>query len=130
VNSHSICGEAAAPMLLAAALLGCLATPVRGQAPVEDLTGRDQAIQRGQLKAATAYRALQDAQYEVKLAGQDVLNARDAQQAAQKHAGEMKRRLDDATKALAAAKEKEAGARKDYDAALVDVDRAFQKPPK
>jgi len=118
------------PLLMSAALLGCLSAPVRCQAPVEDLTSRDQAVQRGQLKAAAAYRALQEAQYEAKLAGQDVLNAREAQQVAQKHADEMKRRLDEATKALASVQEKESRARKDYDAALADVDEAFRKPPK
>ena len=122
-------GTGMVPIVLAAALAGCLAAPALAQAPVEDLTGRDQAVQRSQLKAGAAYRALQQAQYEAKLAEQDVLNAREAQQAAQKHADEMKRQLDAATKALAAAKEKEARARKAYDEALGGVDKAFQKPP-
>jgi len=116
--------------LLAVVLLGWMAVPVRGQAPVEDLTSREQAVQRGQLKAGAAYRAVQEAQYEAKLAEQDVLNAREAHQAAQKHAEEMKHRLDAATRALAAAREREAKARKDYEAALADVDKAFQKPPR
>lgn len=120
----------AASVLLAVAVLGVPAAPARGQAPVEDLTSREQAVQRGQLKAGAAYRAVQEAQYEAKLADQDVLNARETHQAAQKHADEMKRRLDAATRALAAAREKEAKARKDYEAALSELDKAFQKPPR
>jgi hypothetical protein len=122
--------QLAVSALLAVVILGFPVAPVRSQAPVEDLTSREQAVQRGQLKAGAAYRAVQEAQYEAKLAEQDVLNAREVHQAAQQHADEMKRRLDAATRALAAAREKEAKARKDYEAALADVDKAFQKPPR
>jgi hypothetical protein len=99
------------------------------QAPVQDVTGREQVIQRGQMKTGAAYRDLQQAQYESKLAEQDFLNAQDAQKAAQKQADEMRRQLDAAKKALDAAKSKEAAARKRYDGALGAVDRAFQAPP-
>lgn len=115
-----------AACLVAGVLCGSLAC---AQAPVQDLVSRDQAIQRSQQKAGAAYRDLQQAQYDAKLAEQDVLNAQEAHRAAQKHAEEVKRQLDAAGKALAAAKAKETQARKAYDAALGDVDRAFQKPP-
>ena len=115
--------------LFGGALCCCLATLAEAQAPVEDLTSREQAIQRSQQKTGAAYRDLQQAQYESRLAGQDFLNAQDAQKAAQKHADEMKRQLDAAKKAFDAAKSKEAAARKRYDEALGGVDNAFQKPP-
>lgn len=111
------------------ALCCCLATLTAAQAPVQDVTGREQSIQRNQQKAGAAYRDLQQAQYDAKLAEQDYLNAQDAHKAAQKQADEMKRQLDAARKALDAAKSREAQARKRYDAALGGVDSAFQKPP-
>jgi hypothetical protein len=67
---------------------------VVAQVPTEDRTSREQSIQRGQLKSGEAYRDLQQAQYESKLAEQDFLNAQDAQKAAQKQADESKRQLD------------------------------------
>lgn len=109
------------------ALLVAAAAPA--QVPVEDRTSREQAIQRGQQRTGAAYRELQQARYESKLAEQDFLNAQEASRAAQRHADEMKRQLDAAKKALDAAKLKEAQARKRYDEALKDVDRAFRKPP-
>ena len=111
-------------------LLASLIVPmtVQAQAPVEDLTNREQAIQRSQQKTGAAFRDLQQAQFEAKLAEQDFLNAQDAQAAAQKHADEMKRQLEAAKKALDAARSKVAQARKRYDEALGGVDSAFQKP--
>ena len=100
----------------------------QAQAPVEDLTSREQAIQRSQQKTGAAYRDLRQAQYEAKLAEQDFLNAQDAQIAAQKQADEMTRQVDAAKKALDAARSREAQARKRYDEALGGVDKAFQKP--
>lgn len=99
------------------------------QAPVEDLTSREQAIQRSQQATGAAYRDLQQAQYEAKLAEQDFLNAQEASRAAQQRADEIKRQLDDSKKALDSARQKEAQARKRYDGALKGVDRAFEKPP-
>ncbi|MBI3042853.1 MAG: hypothetical protein HYY78_08505 [Betaproteobacteria bacterium] len=111
-------------------LLALLAVPAAlAQAPVEDLTSREQAIQRGQQKAGAAYRELQQAQYEAKLAEQDYLNAQDAQRAAQKQADEMKRQRDAAKQALDAAQRKVAQARKRYEEALTVTDKAFQTPP-
>lgn len=119
----------AQPAMIVIVLCGCLAGVAGAQAPVADPTGREQAIQRSQLKTGAAYRDLQQAQYESKLAEQDFLNAQDTQRAAQKQADDLKRQLDAAKKALDAAKAKEAQARKRYDEALGTVDRAFQTPP-
>lgn len=104
-------------------------TAAVAQAPVEDLTSREQAIQSSQRKTTAAFRELQQAQYEAKLAEQDFLNAREAQRAAQKQADERRRELDTAKKALNAARAKEARARKSYEEALSGVDQAWQKPP-
>jgi predicted nucleic acid-binding Zn-ribbon protein len=106
-----------------------LASSAAAQAPVQGPSAREQAIQRSQIGAGAAYRELEQAQYEKKLAEQDVLNSQDAYQAAQQQAAELKRQLDAARKALDAARAKEARARKRYDEALAGVDRAFENPP-
>jgi hypothetical protein len=105
--------------------LALLATSAAAQAPVQGASGREPAIQRSQVGAGAAYRELEQAQYERKLAEQDVLNS----QAAQQQAAELKRQLDAARKALEAAKTRESAARKRYEEALAAVDRAFGKPP-
>jgi septal ring factor EnvC (AmiA/AmiB activator) len=112
-------------------VFGCVTAMAAAQspAPVEDRSSREQAIQRGQMKAGVSYRDMQQAQYETKLAEQDVLNAQEAHRAAQDRADESKRQLEAATKALAAARTKEAQARKAYREALDAVDKAFQSPP-
>lgn len=116
--------------LVAGALCWCLSLAgAQAQAPVEDLSSRDQAVQRSQLKTGAAYRELQQAQHEAKLAEQDFLNAQEAHRTAQKQADETKKQLDAASKERAAAKAREARARKAYDEALGSVDKAFQKPP-
>ena len=65
-------------------LLGASAAWAQAPVPVEDRTSREQAIQNSQRAATTAYRELQQAQYESKLAEQDFLNAQEAQRSAQK----------------------------------------------
>ena len=120
----------AACRLVAGALCwGLCLAGAQGQAPVEDLSSRDQAVQRSQLKTGAAYRELQQAQHDAKLAEQDFLNAQEAHHAARKQADEMKKQLDAASKERALAKAREARARKAYDAALGGVDKAFEKPP-
>jgi biopolymer transport protein ExbB/TolQ len=99
------------------------------QAPVQDLTSREQAIQRSQQNTGAAYRDLQQAGHESKLAEQDFLNAQEAQRMAQQRADEAKRRLEIATKSRDAARMKEAQAKKHYDDSLKGVDRAFEKAP-
>ena len=110
-------------------LLAALSATAAAQAPVEDVKVREQGIQRGQQAAGVAYRELQQARHDGKLAEQDYVNAQDMQRAAQKQADEMKARADAAKKALDAARAKEAQAQKRYDAALKNVDQAFQQPP-
>ena len=97
------------------------------QAPVQDQLNRDQAIHRGQQRTSAAYRELQRAQQESKLAEQDFLNAQVVQREAQQRADEMKRQLDAAKKAFDTARQNEALARKRYDDALNSVDRAFKE---
>jgi len=105
------------------------ASAALAQAPVQDLTSREQAIQRTQQRTGAAYRELQQAQYEAKLAEQDLLNAQEAHRASQQRTEELKRQLDAAQKALDAARAKEAQARKRYDEALGAVDKPWGKPP-
>jgi hypothetical protein len=108
---------------LRAGLIAWLAVPAAfAQAPVEDAVGREQAIQRGQRQAGTAYQELQQARYDVKVAEQEYLNAAEAQRAAQQQASAAKQALD-------AARTREAEAAKRYDEALHAVDRAFRQPP-
>ena len=99
------------------------------QAPVGDVTSRELAIQRGQQVTGAAYREMQQAQREAKIAEQDFLNAQVAQREAQQRADEMKRQLDAAKKTLDMARQKELLARKRYDEALIGVDQAFKEPP-
>lgn len=113
----------------AGVLWACLVGAAGAQAPVEDLTNREQAIQRSQARTGAAYRDLQQAKYESKLAEQDFLNAQDAEKAARKQADDAKQQLDAAKRTLDAARSKEMQAQKRYDDALGGVDRAFQTPP-
>ena len=107
-----------------------VAAAAQAPAPVQDAAqSRELGIQNSQRNTSAAYRQLEQARYEAKLAGQDFLNAQEGQRAAQKQADERKRQLDAAKKALDAARAKEAQASKRYDEALNGVDRAFEKPP-
>jgi hypothetical protein len=111
-----------------ACVLLAVAMSAAAQGSVQGAGEREQAIQRGQIGASAAYRSLEQAQYEKKLAEQDVLNSEEAYQAAQEQAAALRRHLEAARKALDAARAKEAAARKRYDEALAAVDRAFGKP--
>ncbi len=96
--------------------------------PVEEAVRKeDPAVQRAQYRAAQAYRELQQAQYEAKLAEQDVLNAEEAYRRAQQQADELKRQLDAARKAQAAAKAKAAAARQRYETEVDAVDQLQRK---
>ena len=112
---------------IAGAILSLVAAAVGAQAPVGD-TGGDAAIRQKQQQTSAAYRELQQAQYEAKLAEQDFLNAQEVHSAAQKQADERKKQLDAARKTLDAARAKVARARKTYDEAVTGVDQAWQKP--
>ena len=92
-------------------------------------SGGDAVLQGRQQKAGAAFRELQQAQYEAKLAEQDFLNAQDAHGAAQKLVEERKRQLDAAKKTLDAGQAKVTRARKAYDDALTAVEQAFPTAP-
>jgi hypothetical protein len=110
--------------LVAAALMTtvCLAG---AQAPVTGPRSAEDTVLQKQRHAGAAYRELQQAQYEAKLAEQDFLNAQDA--LAQQPSDERRRQLETTTKALAAAQTKVAQARKRYDEAVSEVERVLQK---
>lgn len=102
--------------------------PVLAQspAPVEE---RGSALQQGQYRATVTHRELEQARYDAKLAEQDVLNARDANTAAQKEAAYRKRELDSAEKTLAAARNRLQAAQQRYDEALRAVDALPRNAP-
>lgn len=115
-------------------LLACVASGAVAQtqkpAPVEDVSGREGAVLQNQQRAGIAYRQLQQAQYETKLAEQDYLNAEDARRAAQKRADELRREAETAKKAFDVAKAKEAAARVAYEKEVNAVDQLQRKPQK
>src|SRR5262245_19407515 len=106
---------------LAVVALAVTAGLAAAQAPaVPD--AREAAIQQKQRQASAAYSDLQKAQYEAKLAEQDVLNAQDAHAAVQKQADTRRQELETARKGLSAAQARVAQARKRYDDAVAGVD--------
>ena len=116
-------------LLIAFLACTCLMAEAQKPAPVDEpAQNQEAAIQRGQYRAGQAYRELQQAQYEAKLAGQDVLNAEEAYRQAQQQADERKRQLEAARKALAAAKTKETAARQAYEKEVNAVDQQHRKP--
>ena len=111
-------GLAAALLMVTACLAGAQ-TPAIGPGSAED------AVLQKQRQTSAAYRELERAQYEAKLAEQEFLNAQDA--VAQQPSEERKRQLETARKGLAAAQTKVSQARKRYDDAVSGVDQAFRK---
>lgn len=118
-------------LLIVSALAGAaFVAAAQKPAPVaEPGQKQEAAIQRGQYRAGHAYRELQQAQYETKLAGQEVLNAEDAYQRSVRQNVELKRGLDAARKALAAAQAREAAARQTYEKEVDSIDRLQRKMP-
>jgi len=104
-----------------------IATAAFSQPPVGDRSG---AVQQAQMRASAAYRELEQAQYELKLAQQDYVNTQDAYRAAAPPAEDLKREVDKMKRALNAAKAREARARKAYEDALDAVEKAWGRPPK
>ena len=114
-------------MLRALALV--MGTLIAASAPAQSPpANQSPAAQQAQIRASSAYRELTEAQYQLKLAEQDFVNTQDAHSAAAKTADDIKRELDRMKMVLEAAKLREARARKDYEAALEAVDRAWGKP--
>ena len=107
---------------LALMTMACLAG---AQAPVLGPGSAEDAVLQKQRHAGAAYRELEQARYEAKLAEQDVLNAQDA--ATRQPSEERKRQLETARKALATAQAKVDQARKRYDEAVSAVEQAFKK---
>jgi chromosome segregation ATPase len=99
------------------ALLMIAAQSVLGQAPADD------AVQRGQRKAGTAYTDLQKAEFETKQAEQEHRQAHESLKAAQKRADELKLQAESAHKKAEAAKAREVAARKTYESAVDAVDK-------
>ena len=117
-------------MTIALAGIACIAAAQK-PAPVDEPARKQEAaVQRGQYRAAQAYRELQQARYEAKLAEQDVLNAEEAYRRVQQQADELKRQLTAARKALAAAKAKEAAVNQRYEKEVNAVDEVQRKPPR
>lgn len=112
--------------ILAAVLCAAGAAQAQAQAPVED---RGDALRRGQYHAGAAWRELEQARHDAKLAEQDVLNLRDAHIAAQQQADLRKRELDAAQKALDAARSRLAATQKVYDQAVNAVDATHRAAP-
>lgn len=93
--------------------------PVFKPTPVEERSpGQAPSQLLQQQRITAAYRDMQQAAYEAKLAEQDVLNTQDAFNAARLRADSLKQELDQAIKARDAAKAKENALRKRYDEAL------------
>ena len=108
------------------ALLAGTVAQAQSAAPVEE---RGSALQQGQYRATVTHRELDQARYDVKLAEQDVLNARDANAVAQKEAAYRKSELDKAEKAQAAARNRLQAAQQRYDEALRAVDALPRNAP-
>lgn len=101
------------------------AVSAQQQVPVEQLgPEREKAVQSGQYRAGQAYRQWEQTRYRARLAEQDVLNLEDAYERRRQEAEDLKRQLDVANKALAAARANETAARQAYERALQDVDAA------
>ena len=93
-------------------------TPASKSVPVEERGGPGATLLPQQQRTSAAYRALEQARYESKVAEQDYVNAEDVYRDAQKRADALKSNLDKLARTRAAAREKEAAAAKVYDAAL------------
>lgn len=105
--------------LIAALASAVVSAQTLKPAPVEERSpGNAPALQLQQQRASVAYREVQQAAYESKLAEQDVLNTQDAYDATRSRADALKVDLDKAIKARAAANAREAAVRKRYEDAL------------
>ena len=103
------------------ALTGCAARSTPPEVPVASASATRGTLEQRQRQTSVAYRDLQQARYEKRLAEQDVLNAQSAFDTAQ-------RTLDAAKKSLAAATAREKKAADAYEAGLRAVDESFRTP--
>ena len=87
--------------------------------PVEERpVGQQSGALPQQQRTGAAWRAMQQAIHDARLAEQDYVNTRDAHRAAQQRADALKAELEKTAKAHDAAKAKEAAARKAYEEEL------------
>jgi len=92
--------------------------PAAKGTPAEERGAVGSTTLQQQQRTTAAYRALQQARHDLKLAEQDYVNTEDAYRAQQQRADALKGDLSKAARARDAAREKEAAAAKAYDAAL------------
>jgi hypothetical protein len=95
-------------------------------APVEDARGGESG-RPGQYRAGVAYRALQQAQYEAKLAEQDYVNIDAAYKSAQKNADDLRQQSESARKQLEAARQRVAETTRSYEKEVSAVDASARK---
>jgi len=114
--------------MAAGAILWLTVPGAAAQAPAGQAGAQEALVREKQQQAGAAYRALEQARYEAKLAEQDLLNAQDAHNAAQKQVDERKKQLDAAKKAADAAQAKVAQAHKRHENALTGVEQVWPKP--
>lgn len=111
-------------LVLAPLVVSAQTAPAKKPTGVEERpVGAEATTQVHQIRATMAYREVQQAAFEAKLAEQDVLNTQSAYDTTRARADALKVELDKAIKARDAAKAKEAAARKRYDEALQAVPR-------
>lgn len=116
-----------APVLLAAiwSMAGCaVSTAQRSEVKSAPVAGS--TLEQRQRHTAAAYRELQQARYDKKLAEQDLLNAQSAYDSAQKNADLLKREADAARKAYAATQAREKAAEAAYEGGIRSVDELHQ----
>ena len=104
-------------VLAATVLAGCAATAAR-QSDVSSVTVPGGTLEQRQRATGTAYRRLEQARYDSRLAEQDYLNAKAAYDRARSG-------LDAAKKAFDAAKAQEKAAEQDYERGLRSVDELY-----
>jgi hypothetical protein len=111
------CALGASAVFLWACIAGAQ-TPATKGVQVEERSSAPNPSLQQQQRTSAAYRALEQARFESKLAEQDYVNGEEVYRDAQKRADALKDNLAKIAKARAAAKEKETVAAKAYDAAL------------
>lgn len=123
-GARALVAIAALAGLMAAPAVLAQAKPAPKPAQVEDRPpGAEPPLEIRQIRSGMAYRELQQAQFESKLAEQDVLNTQEAYNNTRARADALKIDLDKAVKARDGAKAKEAAARKRYEEALQATSR-------
>lgn len=107
---------------------GCAWRGAPPPSPVQSAAPAGSTLEQRQQRTGAAYRDMQQARHEKRLAEQDLLNAQAAYEAAQKNAAALKHELDGARKAYAAAEAREKKSAQAYEAGLKSVDEVFRNP--